>query len=159
MLKTTIKNNITMYIILLLLSLNACNAEWNKTSTTVTQKANEQKTKTVINFQELVLKHGSEGAALDYIMTLDMVILDFYTDWCPPCRLLAPILVSLSKLITPVTFVKINAEIFKNISQKFNIRAYPTLICFRNGVKINTVKVTLNESELAANIKRLFNLS
>jgi|GEM_PF-4509622 len=168
MLKKIINNNISIYMVLVLLSLSACiaqkedtsKAKNNKPSTSTTKKTTEHKTiKSVISFEELVQKYGSQEAALQHIMTLEMVILDFYTDWCPPCKRLAPMLVAASKLITDVTFVKINAETFAKISQQFSIRHYPTLICLRNGVKIDIVKNLSSESELISDIKRAFNLS
>jgi thioredoxin 1 len=62
-----------------------------------------------------------------------LVVIDFYTDWCGPCRAIAPTYVELSKQYTSVSFYKINGEgsaVDPFVSQ---IKAYPTFLFIRNG--------------------------
>lgn len=60
------------------------------------------------------------------------VIADFYADWCPPCKALAPILEDLSKEVTDVTFIKINVDHSAELRDKFKISSIPTLIYFKD---------------------------
>ena len=61
-------------------------------------------------------------------------LVDFYADWCPPCRRLAPILESLSKEFAgKVNFYKINTEHQTEWAAKFGVQALPTLLFFRGG--------------------------
>jgi thioredoxin 1 len=62
------------------------------------------------------------------------VVVDFYTTWCGPCKLLAPMLDELAgPLANQVKFVKINVDEAPALSQRFDIQAIPTLIFFKNG--------------------------
>jgi|YelNatPaOPRAMG01_1025707.scaffolds.fasta_scaffold06069_2 thioredoxin len=62
------------------------------------------------------------------------VIVDFYADWCPPCRRLAPILKDYANQYTgKVAVVKVNVDKMPDIAKKYGINAIPTLIGFKNG--------------------------
>jgi thioredoxin 1 len=62
------------------------------------------------------------------------VLVDFYADWCGPCKMVTPILRDLkSKLGDQVKIMKIDVDKNSSISQKFGIQSIPTLILFRNG--------------------------
>ena len=57
------------------------------------------------------------------------VVVDFYADWCGPCRKLAPIMEDLAKkYATEVVFYKINVDYNKDIAQMFDIRNIPSLL-------------------------------
>ncbi len=64
------------------------------------------------------------------------VLVDFYTPTCRPCKLLTPLLESLSDELDQVTFVKVNAAEAGDASDEYNITSVPTLILFYNGVSI-----------------------
>jgi thioredoxin 1 len=55
-------------------------------------------------------------------------IIDFYAEWCGPCKALAPILNELSSEYENVDFFKINTETEDELSEVFNIRSIPTLL-------------------------------
>lgn len=62
------------------------------------------------------------------------VIVDFYADWCPPCRRLAPVLKDVANQYTgKVAVVKVNVDKMPELAQKYSINAIPTLIGFKNG--------------------------
>ena len=54
-------------------------------------------------------------------------IIDFYADWCGPCKMVAPILEELSYEYPGVTIYKVNTEIEQELSQIFQIRSIPTM--------------------------------
>jgi thioredoxin 1 len=59
------------------------------------------------------------------------VVVDFYADWCPPCRALAPTIKDLAKEYRGrVTFVKVNVDKGRGLAQAFGIRGIPTVIVF-----------------------------
>lgn len=64
----------------------------------------------------------------------DIVIVDFYADWCGPCRALAPILDELSN---EVNIVKVNVDEAPETSKKYGVMSIPTLIVFKNGKEVN----------------------
>lgn len=62
------------------------------------------------------------------------VLIDFYADWCGPCRLQAPILEEVKKRMGDrAAIIKINVDQNKELSQQYQIRSIPTLIIFKNG--------------------------
>lgn len=66
------------------------------------------------------------------------VLVDFYTDWCPPCKRLAPILDELSKEFDgKIKFVKVNTDDDQDLAIKYNIESIPTISLIRNGQVIS----------------------
>ncbi|MFZ6052335.1 thioredoxin [Halocola ammonii] len=62
------------------------------------------------------------------------VLIDFYADWCQPCKMQAPILKELkSKLGDDVKIVKIDTEKNQQLAVKYQVRSIPTLMIFMNG--------------------------
>ncbi|OFX84318.1 MAG: thioredoxin [Bacteroidetes bacterium GWF2_33_16] len=62
------------------------------------------------------------------------VLVDFYADWCQPCKMVAPILKQVKdQMGDNVKVIKINVDNNPVVSAKYNIRSIPTLILFKNG--------------------------
>lgn len=62
----------------------------------------------------------------------DLVIVDFYADWCGPCQMLAPVLEQLDKELQ-VKIVKIDTDLVPEIARMFRVMSIPTLLLFKNG--------------------------
>jgi thioredoxin 1 len=61
-------------------------------------------------------------------------VVDFYADWCPPCKMVSPIIESLSKEYAGrAKFVKINTDDNPELAQKYDIMSIPTIMVFKNG--------------------------
>lgn len=62
------------------------------------------------------------------------VIVDFYADWCGPCKMMSPVMDELSdKYKEKMNFFKCNVDENENIAQKYNIMSIPAIFIFSNG--------------------------
>lgn len=62
------------------------------------------------------------------------VLVDFYADWCGPCRTLAPILIDVAnELDGKAKVIKVNVDKNPSAADHYNVRSVPTLLIFRNG--------------------------
>jgi thioredoxin 1 len=67
-----------------------------------------------------------------------IVLVDFWAEWCMPCKVMAPILNDLSAELPEGKYIgKIDIEKYPKMSQKYGIRGIPTLILFQNGKEID----------------------
>ncbi|MGV3492183.1 MAG: thioredoxin [Devosia sp.] len=66
------------------------------------------------------------------------VLVDFWAEWCPPCKAMDPILEDLStELAGKVKIVKLDVDGNPGTTVKYNVRAMPTLIVFKNGQPVD----------------------
>ena len=66
------------------------------------------------------------------------VLVDFWADWCGPCKMMAPSFQQAAQILEPhVRLAKVNTEIEQAISTRYTIRSIPTLILFQNGQEIS----------------------
>ncbi|ACD30898.1 thioredoxin [Francisella tularensis] len=81
------------------------------------------------------------------------VLVDFYADWCGPCKTLTPILDQLSKYYTKAVIVKVNVDENQNLAARFAIRSIPTLIVFKNRKQLETLMGVHTASQLEQKLK------
>lgn len=77
---------------------------------------------TAENFDSLVLE------------SKDTVLVDFWADWCGPCRMLAPVL---DEVADEVNIVKVNVDENPELAMAFQVASIPTLVVFRDGKIVN----------------------
>ena len=73
----------------------------------------------------------------DKLIKNDKVLVDFYADWCGPCRMISPIVEEIAKENNDLQVVKVNVDNFEAIERKYGIMSIPTLIVFKNGEEVN----------------------
>jgi thioredoxin 1 len=67
------------------------------------------------------------------IGTNDKVVVDFYADWCGPCKKIAPFIKKLSEEYTKIIFIKVNVDNVSEITDVYNVKALPTFMFFKKG--------------------------
>lgn len=78
------------------------------------------------------------------------VLVDFYADWCGPCKMLAPVLEEVSANYPEVTFVKVNVDEEEDLARKFRIQVIPTLVFVKNGEVLKTTTGYMDADALSA---------
>jgi thioredoxin 1 len=84
------------------------------------------------------------------------VVVDFWAEWCGPCRMVAPILDQLADEVDQKAVVaKMNVDENKQTPTQFNINAIPTMIFFKNGKEMARVVGAGSKDEIKAKIDQL----
>ncbi len=79
------------------------------------------------------------------------VLVDYWAEWCGPCKMIAPILDEVSKDYSDkLQVAKVNVDDNQDIASKYGIRGIPTLMLFRNGAVVATKVGALSKSQLTA---------
>ncbi len=82
------------------------------------------------------------------------VLVDFFADWCGPCKVLAPILKDAkTDLGDMVKIVKIDVDKNQALAEKYQVRGVPTLILFKNGQQLWRQSGVLQKNELVQLVK------
>ncbi|MFV0287889.1 MAG: thioredoxin [Mycoplasmatales bacterium] len=75
-----------------------------------------------------------------------LVIVDFYADWCGPCKMLEPILDELAKEIEDLKVVKVDVDEYQEIASEYDVMSMPTMLLFKEG-KLIDQKIGLTTKE------------
>ena len=77
------------------------------------------------------------------------VLVDFWAEWCGPCKMLGPILEEISEdLKDKLQVVKVNLDENQDLAMKYSIRSIPTLLLFKGGELVDTKVGLLPKSDL-----------
>lgn len=82
------------------------------------------------------------------------VVVDFFADWCGPCKMLSPILEKLSTVNSAVEFYKINIDENPAISDEFEVQSIPNIVIFKNGQAVDRSIGFKSEQQLQEIIDR-----
>ncbi len=94
------------------------------------------------NFEEEVLK--AQGT----------VLVDFYADWCGPCKMMSPIIDEIAEEgIENLKVGKINVDDNGSLAEKYNVMSIPTIIVFKNGNPVKGFVGVTGKEEIEAAIK------
>ena len=84
------------------------------------------------------------------------VLVDFYADWCGPCKILAPILTEVKKeLGNSLKIVKIDVDKNQPLATKYQVRGVPTMLLFKSGKQVWRQSGVLQKNELIDIIKNI----
>ena len=82
------------------------------------------------------------------------ILVDFYADWCGPCKMLTPVLESVAnKLDGKVKIVKVDVDESPDLAQRFGIMSVPTMILFKKGQQAAAFSGYMPEAVLMQNIE------
>ena len=98
------------------------------------------------------IRHVSDDTfSTEVLQSSTPVLIDYWAEWCGPCRMIAPILEEVAKEYAGrLTVAKLNVDENQQSPQKYGVRGIPTLMLFKNG-NIEATKVgALSKSQLTA---------
>lgn len=100
---------------------------------------------------ESIVNVSDDSFEKDVINSEIPVLVDFWAEWCGPCKMIAPILDEISSEYGKrVTIAKINIDDNQATPQKFGVRGIPTLMLFKNGELEATKVGAVSKSQLTA---------
>ncbi len=110
--------------------------------------------KTEINsIKENVLEVTSENFELEVLNSDKTVVIDFYADWCNPCKVLSPIVKEVANENENIKVVKINIDEVQDIANQYSIMSIPTLVVIKNGEEVNRSVGVISKTEIIDMVK------
>ena len=83
------------------------------------------------------------------------VLVDFYADWCGPCKMMAPVVEQLSEEYgNQILFKKCNIDDNMNVAQRYRVMSIPTLIIFKDGKAAEVLVGARSKAELEEILKK-----
>lgn len=85
----------------------------------------------------------------------EITVIDFWAEWCGPCKMLTPIITKLSENNVDISIGKANIDDASTITNEYNVRNIPTLLFFKNGKVVDKAVGVQSEFALQAKINSL----
>ena len=103
----------------------------------------------------MVQEINVENFQSEVINNSEITVVDFFADWCGPCRKLSPIMEEIEQELTgKVKFTKINTDNNIELAQKYQISGIPTLLVFKNGELVERMVGLMPKSSVITNIEK-----
>jgi len=96
-----------------------------------------------------MLKHvNSNEFTKEVLENKKAILVDFYASWCPPCKMLAPILEKISTSRAEFDIAKVNIDENQDLAMEYKIEVVPTMLVFKNGKPVNKIVGLMDEKKL-----------
>lgn len=83
-----------------------------------------------------------------------LVLVDFYADWCGPCKMLAPVIAELAEEHPEVSFYKVNIDENAELAAEYGVMSIPTIVLIKGGETLSTEVGVRPKSSYAALIEQ-----
>ena len=100
-----------------------------------------------------MIKHLEKEEDFDNLIK-EEIIVDFYADWCGPCKMMSPIIDAIAKEVDDnFKICKLNVDEAQDIAYEYNVMSIPTLIIFKDGSVVNKLVGLQDKTEVLNNLK------
>ena len=103
----------------------------------------------------MALTHLNENDFNDFIVKSELSVVDFYATWCPPCKMLAPIMEEIGEQAKDFQVAKIDIDQAIEVANEYGVMSIPTLIFFKDGKEIQRLVGFRNKDEIMQEINSL----
>lgn len=103
--------------------------------------------------EKTVIEVNEEEFETEVLNSDKTVLIDFYADWCNPCKVLSPIVEEVANELEDIKVVKINIDETEEIANKYNIMSIPTLVVIKNGKETNRSVGVISKSNIIELVK------
>ncbi|MDD7661459.1 MAG: thioredoxin [Eubacteriales bacterium] len=84
-----------------------------------------------------VTKVNEQNFQAEVLESAETVLVDFYADWCGPCKMLSPVVDEIAGEVSGCKVVKLNVDEAPNVAARYNVMSIPTLMVFRQGEAVD----------------------
>jgi thioredoxin 1 len=81
------------------------------------------------------------------------VLIDFYADWCGPCKMISPVIEAVAKENQDIKVVKVNVDDAQDLAIQYDVMSIPTLVVIKNGKETKRVVGLVDKTEILNMIK------
>ena len=100
-----------------------------------------------------VLKINNTNFEEEVIKSEKAVLVDFYAEWCGPCKMLAPVIDQIAKENEDIKVAKINVDEAQELAEKYGVMSIPTIVVIKNGQEIKRQVGLASKTEILNMIK------
>lgn len=95
----------------------------------------------------------------DLTKSTKYLVVDYYANWCQPCKTLSPIIESVEKELPDVLFKKVDVDNNEDLAVSNSVRGLPTVVFYKEGVEVDRLTGLTSGSDLVSRIAKAFTSS
>lgn len=100
-----------------------------------------------------VLKITSENFEREVINSKEPVMIDFFANWCGPCKMMSPVIDEIAEELQNIKVGKINVDENQDLAMKYNVMSIPTIVIIKDGKEIKRFVGVQDKENLIKDLK------
>lgn len=129
--------------------------QYNRT-TIFLKKANQKSNGIILRVRNDIMIEELIQSNFDAKIKKGNSIVDFFAEWCGPCKIMDPIFEKLDKEFPNINFFKVNVDNNQNPASTYDVRSIPTVIFVKDGKEIDRFLGLMREDDFKVKIKEVF---